>query len=75
MENLMNNEKNIFLEKFFLIQNLHKEEQNYIEILKGYCENEMENSDELSKIYPLLNTIYTLHLKAAEKSNKLVSGK
>ncbi len=75
MENLMNNEKNIFLEKFFLIQNLHKEEQNYIEILKGYCENEMENSDELSKIYPLLNTIYTLHLKTAEKSNKLVSGK
>lgn len=70
----MDNEKNIFLEKFFTVQNLYFEEQNYLEILKGYCENELEHSEELSKIYLMLNIIYDIHIRASKESEQLVCG-
>ena len=73
MEKFMYNKTHIFLEKFFILQNMYFEEQNYLEILKGYCENKLESSDDLSKIYPILSTIYELHVKAAHESDKLVS--
>lgn len=69
----MDNKKNMFLEKFFTLQNLYFEEQNYLEILKGYCENTLEHSEELSKIYPMLNIIYDLHLRASKEAENLVS--
>ncbi len=70
----MDNNKHIFLEKFFVIQNIYFEEQNYIEILKGYCENKLEVSEDLSIIYPVLTNIYELHIKAAKESEHLVLG-
>ncbi len=73
MELEMDIEKNKFMMKFFVLQNLYYEEQNYIEILKGYCENSLENSDELNKIYPILNIIYELHLKVVKEAETLVS--
>lgn len=73
MELEMDIEKNKFMMKFFVLQNLYSEEQNYIEILKGYCENSLENSDELNKIYPILNIIHELHLKVVKESEKLIS--
>lgn len=70
----MNNEECDFMMKFFVIQNLYFEEQNYIEILKGYCESKLEKSEDLNKIYLLLDLIYNLHIKASKKSEKLISG-
>ncbi len=73
MEKEMDIEKTNFMMKFFVLQNLYFEEQNYLEILKGYCENSLENSDELNKIYPILNIIYELHLKVVKEAEKLIS--
>lgn len=39
------------------------EEKNYIEILKGFCENCLETSDDMNKIYPIIQIIYNLHEK------------
>lgn len=73
MEKEMDIEKTNFMMRFFVLQNLYFEEQNYLEILKGYCENSLENSDELNKIYPILNIIYELHLKVVKEAEKLIS--
>lgn len=70
----MNNEENDFMVKFFGIQNLYFEEQNYLEILKGYCEHKLDKSDELNKVYLLLDLIYNIHIKASQESEKLISG-
>lgn len=73
MEKEMDIEKTNFMMRFFVLQNLYFEEQNYLEILKGYCENSLENSDELNKIYPILNIIYELHLKVVKEAEKLIA--
>lgn len=70
----MNDEKTNSLVKFFSVQNLMTEERNYIEILKGYCENSLEHSDDLNKIYPMLKIIYALHVKTAREAERFASG-
>jgi len=69
----MNNEKTNLLSKFFSVQNFITEERNYIEILKGFCENSLEHSDDLNKIYPILKIIHALHLKTIREAEKLAS--
>lgn len=70
----MNEEKTNSLAKFFPVQNLLTEERNYIEILRGYCENSLAHSDDLNKIYPMLKIIHALHLKTAREAEKFASG-
>ncbi len=50
------------------------EENNYIEILQGYCESNLEHSDELNIIYPIIETIRTLHKKNSEKAKFILYG-
>lgn len=68
----MKNKEKIILEIFELVNTL-TEEKNYIEILKGYCENNLDKSDDLNKIYPIIEKIYNLHLLCCAKTNRSVS--
>ena len=45
------------LDELYIAQNNIIEEQNFIEILKVYCENTLEKSAELNKIYPFISMI------------------
>lgn len=65
----MENKEKIILEIFELVNTL-TEEKNYIEILKGYCENNLEKSDDYNKIYPIIEKIYSLHLACCAKTCK-----
>lgn len=57
--------------EIFDIINSLNEEKNYIEILMGFCENSLETSDDMNKIYPIIQTIYNLHIKNFNKTKKL----
>lgn len=70
----MDEQKTEFMIGFFALQNLITEEQNYLEILKGYCENSLEKSDDLNKIYPIINIIYGLHVKVSRSAEDVISG-
>ncbi len=61
------------LNKLYTAQNCINEEQNYIEILKVYCENRMENSSEVNKIYPILLIIEQSHRNISDKINEIIS--
>lgn len=68
----MTKEKFIF--ELYGIQNALTEEQNVIEVLKGYCENNLENSDEINKIYPFISMIYDTHRNTTERFHGFLSG-
>lgn len=57
-------------EKLIEIVNTLTEEKNYIDILKGYCENKLEISDDYNKIYPIILTIEKLHNETFSKLKK-----
>lgn len=69
----MNEEKNELMIEFMELQNLINQEKNYFEILLGYCESALDKSDDLNKIYPLLETIYDLQVKVYSRAEKLFS--
>lgn len=62
-----------FLNKLYMVQNTFLEERNYLEILKGYCENNLEQSDDLNKIYPLISLIYDTHQDIFDSIQKIIS--
>lgn len=70
----MKYEKQELLMEFFKLQNLITEQQNYLEILCGYCENSLEKSDDLNKIYPLLITISELQSQVSKSAENFASG-
>ncbi|MCI5889487.1 MAG: hypothetical protein MRZ62_08265 [Brachyspira sp.] len=59
-------------EKTIILQNLLREEQNYIEILKGYLGNKLEHSDDYNKIYPLVEKIFRLHKGVVERTEHFI---
>ena len=56
------------------LMNMLTEEKNYIEILKGYCENNLEKSDDLNKIYPIIEIICSMHETNYSKVNTILYG-
>lgn len=61
------------IDKLYMVQNTFLEERNYLEILKGYCENNLEQSDDLNKIYPLILLIYNTHQDIYNSIQKIIS--
>ena len=56
------------------LMNMLTEEKNYIEILKGYCENNLEKSDDLNKIYPIIEIICSMHVTNYSKVKTILYG-
>lgn len=66
-------EEQKFLFELYTAQNTIIEEKNYLEILKGYCENNLENSEDLNKIYPLISMICDTHQNVSNKIREIIS--
>lgn len=66
-------EEQKILFELYAAQNNILEEKNYLEILKGYCENSLEKSDDLNKIYPMISMICEVHQNVSEKIQEIIS--
>lgn len=66
-------EEQKFLFEMYTAQNTILEEKNYLEILKGYCENNLEKSDDLNKIYPMICMICDAHQNISDKIQEIIS--
>ena len=71
MKNMFNEQQ--LLDELYIAQNNIIEEQNFIEILKVYCENTLEKSAELNKIYTFISMIDKSHKNILAKINDIIS--
>ena len=65
----MNNSKTTQYDE---ITELLMKENDYLQILNGYCENEMEKSIEIARIYRVICEICTLHEELHNKIDDLI---
>lgn len=54
------------------VNELLLKENDYIQIMKGYCENQREESESIARILLIVNTICDLHETLSEDLDNLV---
>lgn len=63
------NEKICFYNK---VNELLLKENDYIQIIKGYCENQQDDSEAVARILLIINTICDIHEKLTEDLDNLI---
>ncbi len=65
----LNNRINVYNEIYQLVS----EGNSYLQVIKGYCENEMESSEAIAKLFVILDEACNIHEKLYDKIDELIA--
>ncbi len=68
----MNKNKDSRIEDCEQLNILLLRQKSYLNIVKGYCENAMHNSEEAADIYTMIEKIRELHEKISDDIDNLI---
>jgi len=60
------------IERYNNLTELIVKENDYLQVIKGYCENEMYSSETAARILIVLETVCSLHEELYDKADELM---